>query len=340
MNIIITGGCGFVGSSLSIFLKKNIKNSTILSIDNLSKSYSKFNEAILIKNKIRNERINLGNLNSLKKIKFKADYIIDCSAEPAVEISKKKIVNVIESNFLSTVNVLEKAKKDKSKLIFISSSRVYPIAESYEKFKKFKNKKKHFPYREQLNFDGTKTIYGFTKYSSEQLIQEYNYSERVKFIINRCGLISGPGQYGKVEQGLVALWMWRHINKMSLNYLGYGGMGDQVRDVLFIEDLCRLILIQIKKFKKFENNLFCIGGGIKNAINLRNLTNICQKITKNKIKIINKPKTSIYDIPYYVTSLNKISKISNWKPMISLNQGLFEIYNWMINNKNEIKNFF
>jgi len=340
MNIIITGGCGFVGSSLSIFLKKNIKNSTILSIDNLSKSYSKFNEAILIKNKIRNERINLGNLNSLKKIKFKADYIIDCSAEPAVEISKKKIVNVIESNFLSTVNVLEKAKKDKSKLIFISSSRVYPIAESYEKFKKFKNKKKHFPYREQLNFDGTKTIYGFTKYSSEQLIQEYNYSERVKFIINRCGLISGPGQYGKVEQGLVALWMWRHINKMSLNYLGYGGMGDQVRDVLFIEDLCRLILIQIKKFKKFENNLFCIGGGIKNAINLRNLTNICQKITKNKIKIINKPKTSIYDIPYYVTSLDKIIQISNWKPKINLNQGLFEIYNWMINNKNEIKNFF
>jgi len=134
--------------------------------------------------------------------------------------------------------------------------------------------------------------------------------------------------------------MWRHINKMSLNYLGYGGMGDQVRDVLFIEDLCRLILIQIKKFKKFENNLFCIGGGIKNAINLRNLTNICQKITKNKIKIINKPKTSIYDIPYYVTSLDKIIQISNWKPKINLNQGLFEIYNWMINNKNEIKNFF
>lgn len=340
MNILITGGCGFVGSALGIFLKKNLKNSKILSIDNLSKSYSKFNETILIKNKIRNERINLGNLNSLKKIKFRADYIIDCSAEPAVEISKKKIVNVIESNFLSTVNILEKAKKDKSKLIFISSSRVYPIAESYEKFKKFKKKRKHFPYTEQSNFDGIKTIYGFTKYSSEQLIQEYSYSERVEFIINRCGLISGPGQYGKVEQGLVALWMWRHLNKMSLNYLGYGGKGDQVRDVLFIEDLCRLILIQIKKFKKFENNIFCIGGGIKNAINLRNLTIICQKITKNKIKIKKKPKTSIYDIPYYVTSINKIIKISNWKPMTNLNQGLIEIYDWMINNKNKIKNFF
>ena len=127
---------------------------------------------------------------------------------------------------------------------------------------------------------------------------------------------------------------------MSINYLGHGGNGEQVRDVLFIQDLCRLILTQIKKFKKFENDLFCIGGWIKNATNLKNLTSICQKITKNKIKIMKKPQTSIYDIPYYVTSLNKIYKISNWKPRINLSQGLMEIHEWMMKNKNKIKNFF
>ena len=73
---------------------------------------------------------------------------------------------------------------------------------------------------------------------------------------------------------------------------------------------------------------------------LKNLTSICQKITKNKIKIIKKPQTSIYDIPYYVTSLNKINKISNWKPRINLSQGLMEIHEWMIKNKNKIRNFF
>ena len=63
MKILITGGCGFVGSALCLFLKKNLPNSTILSIDNLSKIYSKFNHNILKKNKIRNEVVNLGKFN-------------------------------------------------------------------------------------------------------------------------------------------------------------------------------------------------------------------------------------------------------------------------------------
>ena len=340
MKIIVTGGCGFVGSSICLFLKKNLKNSQILSVDNLSKNYSKYNQKILLKHKIMNKNINLGKFNSLKNLKFKADYIIDCSAEPAVEISKKKIVKVIESNFLSTLNILEKSKQDYSKIIFISSSRVYPIKISYEKFKKFKKYKKHFPYSEKSDFSGQKSIYGFTKYSSEKLIEEYNLSNKIKYIINRCGLISGPGQYGKVEQGLVSLWMWRHLNKINVTYLGHGGKGEQLRDVLFIEDFCKLILKQVKYFKLFENNLFCIGGGQKNTANLKKLTQICKIITKNRVKVLRRSKTSIYDIPYYVTSLNKIKNLCGWEPKVDLIKGLFEIYNWMNLNRNKIKDFF
>ena len=340
MKIIVTGGCGFVGSSLCLFLKKNIKNSQILSIDNLSKSYSKYNQKILLKNKIINKNINLGKFNSLEKIKFRADFIIDCSAEPAVEISRKKVVKVIESNFLSTLNILEKSKEDNSKIIFISSSRVYPIKISYEKFKKYKKFKKHFPFSEKADFSEQKSIYGFTKYSSEKLIEEYNFSNNVKYIINRCGLISGPGQYGKVEQGLISLWMWRHLNKINVTYLGHGGKGDQLRDVLFIEDFCKLILKQLKSYKLFENKLFCIGGGKRNVINLKELTEMCKVITNNKVKVLQKSKTSIYDIPYYVTSLKKIKKLSGWEPKVDLNKGLKEIYNWMIFNRHKIKDFF
>ena len=131
-----------------------------------------------------------------------------------------------------------------------------PVTFTRFEFKKYKKTKKHLPYSEPEDFTRQKTIYGFTKYSSEKLIEEYNYSCNLKYIINRCGLISGPGQYGKVEQGLVSLWLWRHMNKLSLKYLGYNGKGEQIRDVLFIDDLCELILKQIKSYHIFLNNLF------------------------------------------------------------------------------------
>ena len=121
MNILVTGGCGFVGSSICTYLKKKNKNLNILSVDNLSKIYSKYNQRNLKKNKINNKIINVGNIKKFQNLKFKADFIIDCSAEPSVEASRKNISKVIESNFLSTLNVLEKAKRDKSKVIFLSS---------------------------------------------------------------------------------------------------------------------------------------------------------------------------------------------------------------------------
>ena len=340
MNILVTGGCGFVGSSICLYLKNNIKKLNIISVDNLSKIYSKHNEKILKRKKIYNKKINVGKIKDLKNLKFNADFIIDCSANPAVEASKGNIAKFIESNFLSTQNILDKADKDKSKIIFLSSSRVYPIENSYQRFKKYQKTGKHSFFKENDNLLGPKSIYGFTKFSSEELIKEYAYSNNIKYIINRCGLITGPGQYGKVEQGLISLWMWRHINKSKVSFIGHGGNGKQIRDVLFIDDLCNLILNQIISFDKFKNNLFCIGGGKKNKIDLRKLTLLCEKISGNIVKIKRVKNTSNYDIPYYISSLNKINKFSGWKPRINLINGLEEIHRWMVKNKNEIKIFF
>ena len=264
MNIIVTGGCGFIGSSICLNLKQNIKNLNILSIDNLSKKYSKYNKDILKKQNILNKKIDLGNFEALNDLKFNADLIIDCSAEPAVEISRQNISKVIKSNLISTLNILELAVKKKSKIIFLSSSRVYPIKKSYEIF----NKKRKKLYGENTNIIGPKTVYGFTKLSSEMLIEEYSYSNNIEYIINRCGLVYGEGQYGKVEQGLVSLWLWKHLNNLNLSYLGFSGNGEQIRDALYIDDLCKLINLQIKKFKKSKNKIYCVGGGVKNKFSL------------------------------------------------------------------------
>ena len=127
------------------------------------------------------------------------------------------------------------------------------------------------------------------------MIKEYSYLHKIKYIINRVALVSGPWQFGKQEQGFVSLWVWRHLNRLKLSYIGFGGTGRQVRDVLHIEDLCELVLLQIQKFKKINNKLINVGGGKKNSLNLIQLTKFCKDITNNTIKINSVKKTSLYD---------------------------------------------
>ena len=129
MKILITGGCGFVGSNLCLFLKQ--KKYKITSLDNLSRKGSKYNLSLLKKKKIRNLKINIQNYKRISKLP-KFDLIIDCCAEAAVEISKNQIDKVIDTNLIGTINILKKVKKDKSKIIFLSSSRINPINDNDE----------------------------------------------------------------------------------------------------------------------------------------------------------------------------------------------------------------
>jgi CDP-paratose 2-epimerase len=289
----------------------------------------------LLSNKIKNFKVDISKSNKLSKIKFRPDIIIDCAAEPAVELSFKYPEKIIHNNFLTTLNLLNFAKKNKSKIIFISSSRIYPIKKSYDFFKTKKNK-----FNENTNSKGPKTIYGFSKFSSEMLIEEYAYLYNLKFIINRLGLTSGPWQFGRVEQGLVSLWIWKHFKNKKLKYIGFGGSGNQIRDVLDINDLCKLISIQVQKFNKIFNQTFCVGGGKENSFNLKKLTSYCQDITKKKINIGKDPKTSINDIPYYVSSNRKLRKFYNWSIKVGFKETLEKTYQWMLVNEKKIKNFF
>ena len=334
-SILITGGCGFVGSNLAIYLQKELKNFNIFSADNLNKNYSKFNLNILRKMKIKNYKVDISS-NKFLKIKKKFDFIIDCSADPAVENSRKDTRSVFNNNLKTTFNILEKTKKDKSKIIFISSSRIYPIIESK---KKFRNKNNSF-FDEQTQTDGIKSLYGFTKFASELLIKEYSYIFNIKYIINRSGIITGPLQFGKVEQGVISLWLWRHLNNLKLDYIGFGGKGHQIRDILYVDDFSLLIKKQILAFSKINNQLFCIGGGKKNSITLKQLTAKCQKITENIPYIGSIPKSSMYDIPIFVSSNKKIKKFYNWSPKTDINQILKLNLKWLEDNYKKIKKFF
>ena len=129
------------------------------------------------------------------------------------------MIEFFNTNLVGTFNILKKCAKDKSNLIFLSSSRVYSIKKLLEL------KKNKFLINEKFDTSGPKSIYGFCKYSSEHLIKEFSFLYKTKYIITRFGLIAGPWQFGKQDQGVVSLWVWKHINKKKLSYTGFGGKG-------------------------------------------------------------------------------------------------------------------
>ena len=183
------------------------------------------------------------------------------------------------------------------------------------------------------------SLYGFTKLSSEKLIREFSFIGKIKYIINRFGVIAGPWQFGKQDQGFVSMWVAKHFLKKKLSYIGFGGHGNQVRDLIHIDDVCELILIQIMNFNKKFNNTFNVGGGIKNAISLKQLTLKCEKLTGHKLNILRQKKTSMFDIPIYVTDNSKVFKFYKWIPSKKIDQILNDVYNWLIENKNVRKYF-
>ena len=341
MKILITGGCGFVGSNIAIYLKKNLKKVKIASLDNLTRKGSNLNKIRLTNYNIENYNVNIENLDKAKSLP-KFNLIIDCCAEPAIEASRKDPDRVFKTNLVGTFNVLKKCIKDKSNIIFLSSSRVYSIEKLRGLIKDFnlvKPIKIKTKINENFETSSASSLYGFTKLSSEKLIQEIFYKSNLKYIINRFGVIAGPWQFGKQDQGFVPLWVAKHLFKKKLSYIGFGGKGHQVRDVIHIDDVCNIILLQIKKLKSINNNIFNIGGGAKNSISLLGLTNKCKKLTKNNINIKKVLRTSIFDIPYFVTDNSKILKTYKWRPTKNIDQILKDIFIWLSQNR-KIRNYF
>jgi CDP-paratose 2-epimerase len=239
--------------------------------------------------------------------------------------------------------------KNSAKLIFLSTSRVYPI-ETIEKAN-YIEESTRFSFdvnqtqigisnkgiSEKLSLDGARSFYGTTKLSSEMFIQEYAAFYGLKAAITRFGVIAGPRQMGKTDQGVVTLWMAKHYWNQSLKYIGYGGEGKQVRDLLHVDDVVKLIDLQIHQIEKFEGKIYNVGGGIENSASLLEMTSICEKITGNKIKIGSEVETRTADLRIYITDNSLIEKEIGWKPTKNVEQIFTDIFHWIKENENQLE---
>jgi CDP-paratose 2-epimerase len=349
--ILITGGCGFVGANLAINFKNDNPNSKIICLDNLKRRGSELNISRLKQNNIEFIHGDIRNKEDLDLLPH-IDIIIDAAAEPSVLAGIDSTPDyLINTNLIGTVNCLNLAVKHKSVFVLLSTSRVYPIKTL--NLIPLKDSKTRFEINQQKNniigvsqkgineefsLNGSRSLYGSSKLSAELLVEEYAAFYGLRTIINRCGVLTGPWQMGKIDQGVVVLWLAMHFWKKELGYFGFGGEGKQVRDMLHVQDLYKLLAIQLNDVDKFSGFSWNVGGGNDVSVSLFELTELCQEITANKIKINKINENRVADIPWYITDNSKISKLSGWKPTISKEKILIETFEWMKDNENILKN--
>ncbi|MCB0669703.1 MAG: NAD-dependent epimerase/dehydratase family protein [Saprospiraceae bacterium] len=341
-HILITGGAGFVGANLAIYLKQRFPRVKISVLDNLIRRGSELNIPRLQDATIDFIRGDVRNREELLQLPA-MDVIIDAAAEPSVLSGIKDGPQMlVDINFQGTLNCLELARKYKSDFIYLSTNRVYsyPLLNSLS----FTENTTRFEYASGTpyfqkgideNFDtsGLKSFYGASKLASESFIREYAHHYDFNAIINRCGVIAGPWQMGKVDQGFVALWVIAHYFGKSLQYLGYGGQGKQVRDVLHVDDLCKLISSQLSNDFPGECKTYNVGGTWTNSISLLELTGITENITGRKLDIGADEETRVVDMRIYYTDASKVQNDYQWQAEKTVEECVADTFNWI--NKNE-----
>lgn len=349
-SILITGGAGFVGSSLAERFHGQGVRVTIL--DNLMRKGSELNacrlEALGLEF-IRGDICDAGVWERLPAY----DLIVDCAAEPSVHAgATSSPMLVIETNLNGTVMALEKARNDSSAFMFLSTSRVYSIEPLLNINLDDAATRLEISEHQTLpgvsasgiaeNFpcDSYRSFYGTTKLASEQLIQEYAAFYGVRAMINRCGVIAGPYQMGKVDQGVTALWVARHHYQQPLKYIGFGGQGHQVRDVLHPDDLFALMQKQLQDLQYWNAQVFNVGGGRDISFSLAELTGHCQEVTGNTIEIQSVPETAAVDIPLYISDAGKVAKAYGWKPEKTVRSVVEDIHAWIKDDEESLRDIF
>jgi CDP-paratose 2-epimerase len=347
-HILITGGAGFVGSNLALKLKADYPDVSITVLDNLKRRGS---ELSLKRLKQANIEFIHGDIRNREDLEFdKVDLLIECSAEPSVMAGIGSSPDyLMNTNLVGTLNCLEVARKHGAASIFLSTSRVYPM--SYVNNLKFEETDTRFAITdnqaivgasskgiaENFPLDKARSLYGTTKLASELVVAEYVDTYGTKAIVNRCGVITGPWQMGKIDQGVFVLWVAKHYFKQSLSYIGYGGEGKQVRDFIHIDDLYRAIKLQIENFDEYNAGTWNIGGGLENSVSLQELTALCQEITGNTIDIASVKENRPADLRFFITDSTRFLEKSGLSWRKNGYQTVQDIYEWIRDNEEDLK---
>jgi CDP-paratose 2-epimerase len=336
-DLLITGGAGFVGSTLALDLRRRYPTMRVTAFDNLYRRGSELNLPRLAEGGVRFVH---GDVRCPEDFRAAgpAGLLIECSAEPSAQAGYGgSPVGLIRTNLDGCFHCLEYARATKADFLFLSTSRVYPVAAlnalaCHEEATRFCLDESPEGISESFPLEGARSLYGMTKLAGELMVTEYGDAYGIRASILRCGLIAGPWQMGKSDQGVVTLWAAAHHFRTALKYIGFGGTGKQVRDVLHVDDLCDLVADHVEHFDRYSGRTFNAGGGLRNSASLLELTRICEEVTGNRIEMGSEAGNRPADVRIYVTDHRRLTSATGWTPQRDLRTTVADITRWIAEN--------
>jgi CDP-paratose 2-epimerase len=327
MRILISGVCGFVGSTLAHALAE--AGHQVSGFDNFIRPGSEGNRAEL---KRRGVKLFHGDLRAASDLDPlpAVDWVLDAAANPSVLAGvdgRTSSRQLIEHNLIGTVNMLEFCKQQRAGFVLLSTSRVYSIAalaglkmaveaNAY----RLSPLAAHPPGASPAGLDETFpttapiSLYGATKLASEALALEYGETFNLPVFVNRCGVLAGAGQFGRPDQGIFAYWINSWLAQRPLKYIGFGGSGHQVRDCLHPRDLVAVLEKQFAAPKiAATDRIANFSGGAASAMSLRQLSDWCaERLGPHTVGADTQPRA--FDIPWLVLDSSKAARLWDWRP--------------------------
>ncbi len=346
--LLITGGAGFVGSNLAVSLATRRPDWEILALDNLYRRGSELNLPRLQEAGVEFVEGDVREPEDLRALP-RLSALIECSAEPSVMSGVDGETGyLVHTNLTGAYNCLELARRDGAFMVFLSTSRVYPVAPQVELSLEEAETRFEIAAEQEVRgvspagisedfpLEGARTLYGATKLAAEMLIEEYREGLGVPAVVDRCGVIAGPWQMGKVDQGVFTHWMLAHHFRNPLSYIGFGGSGKQVRDLLHVEDLVDLVERQLLAPDEWDGRTVNVGGGREISLSLRETTEICQRLSGNEVPISPVQETRQGDVPIYLSDCARLFGLDEWRPRRSAEQVLADIHEWIATDEERI----
>jgi CDP-paratose 2-epimerase len=333
VRVLVTGGAGFIGSSAALALAERHPGWEIVASDNLYRRGSELNLPRLKAAGVAFAHADVRQPPDLHAI-GPIDALVECSAEPSVLGAGEVIVPV---NLMGAYHCFEYARAHGAHVVFLSTSRVYPVAPqerlAYEETATRFALLDEQPVRgasgegisEDFPLEGSRTMYGASKLAAELLLTEYD----VPWTVNRFGVVAGPWQMGKVDQGVFTHWMLSFIQGRPLKYIGYGGLGKQVRDLLHVADLVDLVDRQLTDREHWHGRTFNAGGGREVSLSLRETTDLCREITGNDVDVSPAGESRPGDVRIYLSDCRALLGHTDWRPQRGPREILKDIHDWV-----------